>query len=274
MKSKPSYTNDPVNQVVDRVKESAKYRDISGALIRCIAAQEFEKRNNLRDAVKATRNKLHQIGGAFIDSKVDYTICLAELKAAFLTGKDDFLRVCQRVMCYHSSTRERLPVIERFYTTLLAELPPAQSVLDIACGLNPLAIPWMDLPEDVEYFAVDIYSDMIDFINQYMILAGISGSAVVSDVISEYPTHPVDIAFVLKTIPCLEQVDKTAGIRLLNSIQAKHIFVSFPVHSLGGRRDKGMLENYTSRFYAIVADKDWCVKRFDFPSELVFLVSK
>ena len=106
----------------------------------------------------------------------------------------------------------------------------------------------MGLPDDVEYFAIDIYEDMIDFINQYMKLTGISGSAVVGDVIANCPTQAVDIAFVLKTIPCLEQVDKTAGVELLNHLQAKNIVVSFPVHSLGGRRNKGMLENYTRRF--------------------------
>jgi 16S rRNA (guanine(1405)-N(7))-methyltransferase len=177
-------------------------------------------------------------------------------------------------MCYHSSTRERLPDIDRFYHTLLAELPPAQRVLDVACGFNPLAIPWMGLPEDAEYLAVDIYSDMINFLNQFMGLAGIHGSACVGDVITDCPTVPVDIAFVLKTIPCLEQVDKNAGVRLLSNLQAKHIIVSFPVHSLGGRRGKGMLENYTKRFNEVMIDKDWYVREFRYSSELVFIVSK
>ena len=58
--------------------------------------------------------------------------------------------------------------------------------------------------------------------------------AIVDDVIANCPTQAVDIAFVLKTIPCLEQVDKTAGIELLNQLQARNIVVSFPVHSLAG----------------------------------------
>jgi 16S rRNA (guanine(1405)-N(7))-methyltransferase len=274
MSSRAGINEDPVEQIVTRVKEGSRYCAISEVLIRDIAEQEYEKRNNFREAVKATRSKLHQVAGAYLDRLVNYDNCLAELKAAFVKGKDDFLGACKQVMCYHSSTRERLPDIDRFYHTLLAELPPAQRVLDVACGFNPLAIPWMGLPEDAEYLAVDIYSDMINFLNQFMGLAGIHGSACVGDVITDCPTVPVDIAFVLKTIPCLEQVDKNAGVRLLSNLQAKHIIVSFPVHSLGGRRGKGMLENYTKRFNEVMIDKDWYVREFRYSSELVFIVSK
>jgi 16S rRNA (guanine(1405)-N(7))-methyltransferase len=132
----------------------------------------------------------------------------------------------------------------------------------------------MGFRDVVKYFAVDIYSDMIVFINQFMKLTGISGSATVGDVISQCPTQPVDIAFLLKTIPCLEQVDKTAGIQLLTQLNAGYILVSFPIHSLGGRRDKGMLENYSRRFQEQTAGNDWSITKFEFSSELVFVVKK
>src|SRR3972149_433163 len=234
MKSKNTLTNDPGSELVALVRNSKKYRAISEDLIRRIATQELEKNHNIRLAVKATRNKLHQIGGAYLDRAVDYNFCLDVLKRAFSVGNDEFLQACRQVMCYHSSTRERIPELDRFYRSILAGLPTARCVLDVACGLNPLAIPWMGLPDDVEYLAIDIYRDMVDFINRYMKLAGIKGSAVVGDVICNCPTKAVDIAFVLKTIPCLEQVDKTAGIELLNHLQAKNMIVSFRVHSLGG----------------------------------------
>jgi 16S rRNA (guanine(1405)-N(7))-methyltransferase len=274
MKSRSDILDNPVDQIVAKVKESAKYRTVSESLIRRVASQELAKRDNLREAVKATRSKLHQVGGAYLDHPVDYDSCLGELRTAFTAGKEKFLQACQQVMCYHSSTRERLPILDRFYSTILAELPPPHRVLDVACGLNPLAIPWMGLTKHVEYLAVDIYSNMIDFINQYMSLIGMHGDAVVGDVIADCPTSLVDVAFILKTIPCLEQVDKNAGARLLNCIQAKHIIVSFPIRSLGGRRDKGMVKNYTQRFNEIVADKNWSIQRFEFPSEIVFRVSK
>lgn len=266
--------DNPVDQVVAKVKESIKYRYIFDPIIRRVAAQELQKRTNLREAVKSTRNRLHQIGGAYFDRVVNYDLCLGELKTAHAAGESQFLKACQRVMCYHSSTRERLAVLDRFYTTVLKELPPPHRILDLACGFNPLAIPWMHLPENIEYLAVDIYGDMIEFINQYLKFLRIQGMAYLGDVIAECPDTYVDIAFILKTIPCLEQVDKTAGERLLDCIQARHIIASFPIHSLGGRRDKGMLENYSQRFTDIIVKKNWSIKKYDFPSELVYIVSK
>ena len=87
------------------------------------------------------------------------------------------------------------------------------------------------------------------------------------------PQQPVHLALLLKTIPCLEQLDKQVGIRLLEGIQAEHILVSFPAHSLGGQ-SRGMVQNYEAHFREMVAGRHWSVQRFLFPGELAFLVSR
>jgi len=266
------------SQQVDRLTEavltSSKYKSIDVEFIRHIGTQELFKHRNLKEAIKSTKNKLHQVGGAYQTATPRYSVWLDELKFARRSGNEaHFLETCKWIMQYHSSTRERLPILEQFYSTLFANLPPVSSVIDIACGLHPLAIPWMPLGEHVQYFAYDIYDDMISFINEYLALMSVQGSGKVRDVIHSCPTQKVDIAFILKTIPCLEQVDKSAGLRLLESLNADHLIVSFPAHSLGGK-NKGMAANYESRFYKLVEHKPWSIQRFDFPGELVFLVSK
>ena len=128
-----------------------------------------------------------------------------------------------------------------FTAQYLSELPQVNSVLDVACGLNPLAIPWMPLQPGAQYHACDIYTDMIRFIQAFTDLLPVKGVAKVCDVSAALPSQKVDLALVLKTIPCLEQIDKNAGQRLLDGLQAKYLLVSFPAKSLGGR-NKGMLE--------------------------------
>jgi 16S rRNA (guanine(1405)-N(7))-methyltransferase len=274
MKSNSSSVYEPINEVIARVIESPKYSSISQTLIRRIAILELEKRKKIRETVKAVKNKLHQVGGSYLDRAVDYKSCKTILQTAYRQGNEDFRQACKQVMCYHSSSRERLPDLDRFYLEILADIPAVKRVIDIACGFHPLAIPWMDLPTAVEYIAVDIYYDMIDFINWYLTLIGVRGSAYVSDVINTHPSEEADVAFVLKTIPCLEQVEKTIGIKLLDGIQAKYIIVSFPKQSLGGRRDKGMQENYANRFYEIIANRTWTVKTYGFTNEMVYVVRK
>ena len=266
------------SQQVDRLTEavlaSSKYKSIDVDFIRYIGKQELFKHRNLKEAIKSTKNKLHQVGGAYQTSTPRYVVWLDELKFAKRSGNEEhFLDTCKWIMQNHSSTRERLPILEQFYGTIFANLPPINSIIDIACGLHPLAIPWMPLSEHVQYFAYDIYEDMIGFLNESLALLAVQGFGKVSDVIQSCPTQKVDVAFILKAIPCLEQVDKETGLRLLETINAEHLVVSFPARSLGGK-SKGMIANYESRFYKLVGQEPWSIQRFEFPGELVFLVGK
>jgi 16S rRNA (guanine(1405)-N(7))-methyltransferase len=261
-----------IDKLVAAIRKSAKYRRVCEDVVRGVGERELAKGRRLKEAVKATKKKLHQVGGAYLEGRMDYADWLDDLRAAS-GNSEDFRRTCFRIMGHHSSTRERLEVIDGFYGTVLFDLPPVRSVLDLACGFNPLAIPWMGLPDGATYYACDIYEDMIEFLQAVMQLTPVRGQAVACDVLRSCPKPRVDLALVLKSIPCLEQIDKSAGAQLLDGIDADYLLVSFPVHSLGGR-DKGMPTNYEARFRELVAGKDWAIKRFAFATELAYLISK
>ncbi len=263
-----------IDGVIQSVLTSANYKYVSPDLIRTIAAQEIAKRRNQKEAIKATKNKLHQVGGAYLDSRNDYEEELQTLRNSVATGNEAELRqTCRRIMSNHASTRERLPILDSFYSTLLAELSPISSVLDLACGLNPLALPWLPLAQNANYYAYDIYQHVMDFLASWLQLLHIDGSAQVCDLVQSCPEQQVDVVLVLKTLPCLEQIDKQAGYRLLRSIRAKHMLVSFPLQSLGGK-SKGMETYYENHFLQLVAAEAWHVRKFVFTNELVFVVTK
>jgi 16S rRNA (guanine(1405)-N(7))-methyltransferase len=274
---------DELELLIEAVGKSPKYRNVCPDVVRNVGARELAARSNLRDAVKATKNKLHQAGGAYLDA-ADYAGWLDAMRSVARSGnaprrpltgeyRDALRRVCLEVMKCHSSTRERLPILDQFYARVLAGLPPPQVVLDVACGLNPLAIWWMPFPPGVQYYAYDMYLDLASFLNEFMGIAGVRGQAEACDVSTCPPTRRADLALILKTLPCLEQLDKLAGSRLLEAVQAEHLLVSFPVRSLGGR-DKKMLQNYEARFQELLRGKPWAVQRFEFSSELAFLIHK
>jgi 16S rRNA (guanine(1405)-N(7))-methyltransferase len=112
---------------------------------------------------------------------------------------------------------------------------------------------------------------MINFLNQFFALTSTNGQAFVCDLISGPPAQRVDLALALKLLPPLEQLDKAAAPRLLDQVQADYLLVSFPAHSLGGRA-RGMTSYYAEHFAALLAGRPWRVQRFDFASELAFLV--
>ncbi|HET9531817.1 MAG TPA: 16S rRNA methyltransferase, partial [Blastocatellia bacterium] len=199
---------------------------------------------------------------------------LDELKRAREHGaSSEMRRVCAEIMSHHASTRERLSILDRFYAETLGHISSVRSVVDIACGLNPLSIPWMPLDESAEYFAYDIYEEMVSFLNRSFDLLGVRGRAVTCDVTRASGFERTDLALVLKAIPCLEQVDKSAGERLLEIIDASHILVSFPAQTLCGR-SKGMVASYEARFRRMIEGRRSEVRRFEFDTELAFLISR
>lgn len=262
--------DDPLERLVAEVIKSSKYAQIEPVLVARIGSAELNKGRKFKEAVKATKKKLHQVGGAYLSSSLKYDRWLAELEVA--KDREEFKSICWRVMGSHASTRERLPILENFYPQIFSLLPAITSIVDIACGLNPLAIPWMPLGTDAHYHACDMYADMIGFIEVFMKLLPVDGQAEVCDVLSTPPSKPVDLALVLKTIPCLEQVDKQAGVRLLDGLKARYLAISFPAKSLGGR-NKGMVENYQARFEELASGRSWkLLGKLEFETELVYVV--
>ncbi|MBN2044796.1 MAG: hypothetical protein JW757_07240 [Anaerolineales bacterium] len=262
--------DEQISDLTAQVLASRKYAKITPALAARLVREELSKGRKPNEVVKAVRSKLHQVGGAYQTQAPQYQTWLKWLQEA---GTPEELKAaCRAVMGAHASTKERLPILDQIYTEIFKLLPPISSVLDAACGLNPLALPWMPLAADTRYLACDIYADMVAFLNGFFELVPLAGSASVCDLAASPPDTPVDLAMVMKSIPCLEQIDKQAGERLLDGLNARYLAVSFPAKSLGGR-SKGMMENYSARFDALTAGRGWQVLgKLKFSTELGFVV--
>ena len=263
---------------MEAVAASSKYHDLAEELIRDVGSRELAKHVHLQAAIKATKTKLHQVAGAYLSGSEPYAAWLSELRAAYASGEAEVVKSASiPIMRHHSSTRERLPILDEFFARTLADLAPIRSCLDVACGLNPLALPWMPLAPLAEYSAFDVVTDMTGFLADFFaipqVAARVRSHVQARDVISSPPSHLADVALLLKTIPCLEQVDKEAGRRLLHSLNARHLLISFPRRSLGGKY-KGMDVHYSARLAEIIGGTSWSVTRFDFATELAFLVAK
>ena len=262
----------PLQAVVEAVQSSRKYQTVASDLVAAVAAVELGKGRSHREAVKATKNQLHQSAAVYQSGRMAYDRWLADLRATWpdATARKPLLR---QLMTAHSSTNERLAILNDFYQRIFALLPPIHSVLDIACGLNPLALPWMPLAPNASYLAVDIFTDQVAFLNDFFQLANVAGRAETRNLLADCSSEPVDLALILKTIPCLEQMEKDAGRRLLGQVQARHLVIPFPIRSLGGR-EKGMASTYSVRFAQLTSDWDAKITRLDFGNELVFVVER
>ncbi len=270
--AKAAQSADPeVVRLVEAVLRSRKYARVLPGLVASIGRRELERRARLADAIQATRRQLHQVIGACLPAPRFADWC-ASLEAA---ADGDPLRAAARaILAAHTSTRERLPELERFWRELDSELRPGARVLDLGCGMQPLALLWLSRARELDYRACDVDLDLVDFLNAFFARARLPGRAFACDLSRAGPPDEVDVALLLKVLPALDRLDASAGTRLLRSLRAPRLVVSFPTASLGGKA-RGMRESAARRVESLVAGEPWRVARaFSLDAEQVYVLDR
>jgi len=258
--------------VAAAVQAARRYQALAPALIERVAAEEVSKARTHDEAVKRVKRRLHQVHGAYAGG-LNRPGALAELQMAAADGPAALQEACRRLMRLHASTRERLPVIEHFYGDLFRLTGRPTRLLDLACGLAPLALPWMPLAEGAFYHACDVDGDVIAIVDRFLALWGIAHRAEIRDVTYDRPREHYDVVLLLKAIPCLEQQHRGVGRQLLAALPARHIAVSFPTRSLGGR-SKGMGRHYETQLRQMIEGLSLEVAVLSYPLETVYLLSR
>ncbi len=260
-------------ELIAEIHKGRNFRNMDQQLTRQLIIRELNLSNNRKEIIKNVKSKLYQIASAFRNEKIDDQTSSDSFGDLTWQNQEAVKEKCLSLMKNHASTRERLPILDAFYHNIFSNLPPIDSVLDLACGLNPLSIPWMPLENNYSYEAYDLFQDMMDLINGFFHHFQIHGTASQLNLLENYPPNQASLTLLLKTIPCLEQVDKNAGRNILAQIKSKYAIISFPAHSLSGR-NKGMPKNYESHFHEICNPDIWEIQKIIFPSELVFLLQR
>lgn len=265
--------NNAEQELIDQVTRSDKYAQLAGTLVSRITKEESKKYKSKQDIVQSARTRLHQLTGAYLTPKIDYAQWLDIFKSLAQDDLEPLKSTSLQMMRLHASTAERIPVLPTFFQTTLASISPVKSVLDLACGLNPLSIPWMPLTAGFSYFASDVVSPLVHFLWHYFELFGIHGNASILDLSFAIPSQPVQLALLMKTLPLMEQIEHGLAQKILDTLNAEHILVTYPLRSLGGRK-KGMEGTYRAQFDGLVTGRNWKIQEFAFPNEVAFLVTK
>ncbi len=290
-----------LERLVASIEQSARYRRLCPDVIRRIGARELERRKTWKEAEKETRSRLHQIGGAYLESQPPYAKWIETLR--HVPDAETYHAELKRMMLCHASTRERLPFLDTFYSRTLESIRPIRSVIDVACGFNGLALPWMGLQASCRYEGFDLYSDMLDFVREALRPREIPLQALAPpqsnapknafslrdlgacsrfcpqceihtaalDLADGPPDGIADVALVLKFLPLLEQSGAPQMLDWLRRLNTRYALVSFPTRTLGGR-NVGMAGNYDARFREVLEQARWSWERFEFSNELCFLV--
>jgi 16S rRNA (guanine(1405)-N(7))-methyltransferase len=254
-------------EIVERVRRSSRYRLVDAALVARFAAEELPKARNADDAVKRVKRRLHQAVGAFRRERG-----AAAGAAAWPVDDPVALRAaCRAAMRGHASTRERLPHLGSFYRQIWEITGVPRGLLDLGCGLNTLALPWMHLGE-ATYAAIDVDAGTLEIVRGFLTAVGQPHITELRDLVDDATLPDADVALLLKLVTTLDRQDGTAAGRLLEGLPARHAVVSFAARSLGGRG--GHERAYRDRLDRLVAESDRvrAVEEASVPNELVFVL--
>lgn len=258
-------------EIAKAVTGVARRRHVPYSLAEKLASQELMKGRKPDDAGKEVKGRLHQVMLSF-EAGSDR---MAGLAGAFKQAGADrasLLHAAGSGLMLHSSTKERMGFMAELYRFAFDGMSPGK-VLDLACGLNPLALPWMGLPSDVEYLAVDASGACGEAVEAFFKSWGVNGRFLQMDLSSCFPAGRFDVALLLKALPTLDRIEEGLGMGCLERVDAGTAVVSFPTRSMGGA-DKGMASFYGGAFEEHASQRGWSYDRAEFPNELVYRVRK
>lgn len=248
---------------LNALKASRNLHDICPETVERVFLEQLPKYKKLKDADKAARSQLHAITGAFVTREE-----LNRARESFDRWRGGDPGALRETLLCHASTRERLPEADALFDRAFRAAGDPKTVLDLACGFNPI---YLGARGGVAVTGVDIHGGCVRFVNDCARLCGWNVSARLHDLISDIPRDPCDLALMMKLLPVMEGQKNGAARRLIEGVRARHILVTFPTKTLGGR-GVGMEKHYSEWFEALRPENADIIDRFSAANELCYVL--
>lgn len=264
-----------IDQLIVSVQKSKKYRDldIPVCLLRDLINAEDTKNRSKADVNFAFRKKLHNIVAPYLES-IDYEkeIHSLRLLAESSPNLDSIKQWAVIVMQKHDSTRERIPLLMDFYRVINKHIGDVKSILDLACGLNPLSIPWFPDAQKIDYRVFDIHKPRINFLNEFFNLFYQNAKGFHQDILVQTPGESVDCVFFFKEAHRFEKRRGGSNRLFFERLHSPIIVVSLPAVDLSGHHSLEKL--HTKLMLDSVQGYPWKVTRDQVGQELLFFIDK
>ena len=239
----------------EKLSSNRKYSDVCPDAVRRVISECEGRYRKPKDLEKAVRERLHGVTSAFND------LGPGAAQAASCISDDESLADMLR---RHASTRERLPLsaMDALYARIFKTTGRPESVLDLACGLNPL---YLIHRFGCRVVGVDISKSCVDLIPE-----GIWGDLLCENAI---PREPFHIALLFKILPLLERQRAGAAMDVMRAVNAKYLVASFPTRTMGGR-NVGMEAHYSEWMEAHLPENRAAAARFATENELFYILEE
>ncbi len=238
---------------------SKKYACIYEKTVERVRAEQMARYPRPKEAEKAAKTFMHAVTGAFMSSED-----LSNARKAALGG--DLLTASR----FHASVRERFDYADELYGRVFSVVGNAPSVLDLACGLNPLYLAAKGVRRVT---GVDIHMGCVDLINECAMAFDLDARAFGGDLICDIPREECDLALLMKLLPVLEKQRQGAASDVIRGLNARFLLITFPTRTLGGRR-VGMERHYAEWFEGVLPETHIVRDSFTLGSELAYIAER
>lgn len=237
-------TENEVEKLMEGVLSSRKYRELQLPvdMLRDLVSLNLPNSKNLAELKTNFRKSLHNVIAPYLEN-IDYNKEIQILQA----NKSDLLEpvnlksYCLKMMATHASTRERIPHLEQFFNTIYETIGSPGSVLDLACALDPLCLPWIKLAPEAIFKAYDVNGPRVHYLQAFFALAYSNFLAIQQDILLNPPAEKAEVAFFFKEAHRFEKRQPGSTRRLLDGLNTRTIVLSLPAVDLKGHHS---LENY------------------------------
>jgi len=264
-----------IDTLIEEAQNSRKYRDldIPRATLLDILTHESQRSNSRKELEDKFRKSLHNIIAPYLED-INYPVETVALKNLHdqNPSEADLKSWCKKRMSLHASSRERLPYLDTFYQTITAAIGTPNTILDLACALDPLGLPWISLSQSTRFLAYDIHKPRLLFLQTFFNSFYPNASAIHQDILTDIPTQSADCAFFFKEAHRLEKRQPGATIQLLQQLNVDVIVLTLPATDLARHHS---LENYhTQLVEKAIQGQDFHFEKIRVGDELLFFIRK
>lgn len=238
--------------------------------------KQFSRSSICKNIISKTRSQLRIIYGVFIKEPSSN---LKKILNEISTYDDEKINL---ILASHQSSYERLNYYQEIYKKIFSilfdlKLKKDFSILDLACGFNPIAYKYLPI-KPTYYLASDLSNQDMNFIKDFFIKTKISGDAISLDLTNLKSIEKLnslqnfDVCFLFKALDSLESSSRHISKKLISNLNCKFFVVSFPTKTLGGK--KQILESKRSWFEKFCEKNNYILHTTDLNNELFYIFSK
>jgi len=249
----------------------AKQPKIHQKILERLNTEDITRFKDYQQIIKASKKQVYYLLRQYHQEPAKEIQLITQLKQLITDSSswEQMDKIITELLLTHVSTRERFKYCTDFYTNLFNLLKPPKNLIDIGCGLQPMAYPFT--MEKINYVAIDKDCKVIECLKIFSsyvqpncltpICIDIAQGNWKTNLGTE--TDTFDVALMLKLIPVVYRQNR-ALLAKLAKIPAHHILITASTEAMTRNQNIRRREDKFLRKFIALTERnvvsDFCIE--------------